>query len=96
LSRHFADLYGALARAGEAQHPPAKLPTGEDPLVVGTTEEQSVAVPTEAPPPDPVDDAAPALWLVELPVLPVDDVAVPPADDDPPDDCADGIALPLA
>jgi len=82
----FADLYGVSA--GEAQHPPAKLPAGEDPLVVGTVEEQSAAVPTEAPPADPADDTALVLWLVELPV--------PPADDDPPDDCADGAAPPLA
>jgi hypothetical protein len=97
LSRRFADLYGLSARAaGEAQHPPAKLPAGKGPLVVGTAEEQSAAVPAEAPPADPADDAALALWLVELPVPLLDDVAVPPADDDPPDDCADGVAPPPA
>jgi hypothetical protein len=96
LSRRFTDLHGLSARAaGEPQHPPAKLPAGEDPLVVGTAEEQNAAVPAEAPPADPADDAALALWLVEPPVPPVDDVAVPTADDDPPDDCADCVVPPL-
>jgi hypothetical protein len=90
-------LYGVSARAaGEAQHPPVKLPASEDPLVVGTAEEQSAAVPTEAAPADPDEDAAPPLWLVEPLVPPADDVAVPPADDDPPDDFADGVVPPLA
>ena len=90
-------MYSPWARAaGEAQHPPTRLPADDDPLVVGTAEEQSAVVPREAPPADPADDAALALWLVELPVLPVDDVAVPAADDDPPDACADGVAPPPA